>query len=146
MAKAKKEENKKSVTKEEVKTKEVKTKKETKKVIKEEKKAKKQEIIKERKKIEDKIDVLLKDKKATKDKDSKKKIKKEINKLKVERSNIGKKSTFLGNVKKEMKMVRWPKSDEVVKYSIACLIFVLFFALFFFGIDALFALVKDLID
>ena len=36
-------------------------------------------------------------------------------------------------------------TEELVKYSLAGLIFVAFFALFFFGLDALFALVKDLI-
>ena len=71
--------------------------------------------------------------------------KEEIKKLKIERSNIGKKDTYFSDIKAEMKMVRWPSKTELVKYSFACLIFVAFFALFFFGLDALFALVKDLI-
>ena len=109
------------------------------------KKQEKENIRIERKKVENRIDALVKDKKATKDKDSKKKISKEIKKLKIERKNIGKKDTFLGDVKKEMSMVRWPSGKEVFKYTMACLIFVAFFALFFYGIDALFALVKGLI-
>ena len=109
------------------------------------KKQEKENIRLERKKVENRIDALVKDKKATKDKDSKKKISKEIKKLKIERKNIGKKDTFLGDVKKEMSMVRWPSGKEVFKYTMACLIFVAFFALFFYGIDALFALVKGLI-
>lgn len=110
------------------------------------KKQTKENILKEKKKIEDKIDSLAKDKKETKDKEAKKDIKKEIKKLKKERSEIGKKDTYLRDIKKEMSMVRWPSASEVVKYSIASLVFVAFFALFFYGIDALFALVKDLIN
>ena len=45
-----------------------------------------------------------------------------------------------------MRLVRWPKKEEIAKYAIASLIFVLFFALFFYGIDALFALVKGWIS
>lgn len=101
-------------------------------------------ILEEIQVIEDKIDALRKDKKATKDKLKKKEIKKEIKKLKIERNEVGKKDTYLRDVKKEMRMVRWPSAKEVVKYSIASLVFVAFFALFFFGIDALFALVKGL--
>ena len=43
---------------------------------------------------------------------------------------------------KEMKLVRWPKKEEVIKYTIATLVFVIFFALFFAGLDLLSALVK----
>lgn len=117
-----------------------------KKQEKELKKQEKENILKEKKKIENKIDALAKDKKAAKDKESKKDLKKEINKLKKERKEIGKKDTYLRDIKKEMNMVRWPSASEVVKYSIASLVFVAFFALFFYGIDALFALVKDLIN
>ena len=63
-----------------------------------------------------------------------------------ERKEIGKKDTYIRDVKKEMSMVRWPSAKEVIKYSIASLVFVAFFALFFYGIDAIFALVKDLIS
>lgn len=118
----------------------------TAKKAKELKKQTKENILKEKKKIENKIDSLAKDKKETKDKEAKKDIKKEIKKLKKERSEIGKKDTYLRDIKKEMSMVRWPSASEVVKYSIASLVFVAFFALFFYGIDALFALVKDLIN
>ena len=72
-------------------------------------------------------------------------MKKEKRDLKETRANIGKKDTYFSEIKAEMKMVRWPNKNELVKYSLACLIFVAFFALFFFGLDALFALVKDLI-
>ena len=113
--------------------------------LKKAKKIEKEAILNEKKKIEDKIDDRLATLKSTKDKKEKKELKKEIKELKETRANIGKRDTYFNDIKAEMKMVRWPSKSELVKYSFACLIFVAFFALFFFGIDALFALVKDLI-
>lgn len=43
---------------------------------------------------------------------------------------------FFKGVKKEISRVRWPNKKEMVKYSIATLVFILFFALFFYGFDA----------
>lgn len=100
----------------------------------------------EKLKIEEKIDSLLEEKKATKDKEKKKEIKAEIKELKYKRSRIGKKDTFFSDVAAEMRLVRWPSAKEVTKYSIAALVFIVFFALFFFGFEALFALVKDWIN
>lgn len=100
----------------------------------------------EKLKIEEKIDSLLEEKKATKDKEKKKEIKAEIKELKYQRSRIGKKDTFFSDVAAEMRLVRWPSAKEVTKYSIAALVFIVFFALFFFGFEALFALVKDWIN
>mgnify|MGYP003292912708 CR=1 FL=1 len=100
----------------------------------------------EKLKLEEKIDSLLDERKATKDKQEKKEITAKIKELKYQRSRVGKKDTFFSDVAAEMRLVRWPSAKEVTKYSIATLVFVLFFALFFFGFDALFALVKDLIN
>ena len=38
---------------------------------------------------------------------------------------------FLSGVKKEMKKVRWPNKQEMFKYSLATLSFIVIFALFF---------------
>lgn len=38
---------------------------------------------------------------------------------------------FFVNVKKEMKKVRWPKKKEMIKFSIATIIVICFFMLFF---------------
>ena len=111
-----------------------------------EKKELRKAILKEKLEVEEKIDRLVEEKKATKDKARKKELKKEIKNEKIKLSRIGKKDTFLSDVRAEMRLVRWPSAKEVFKYSVACLIFVAFFALFFYGIDFLFALVKDLID
>ena len=100
----------------------------------------------EKLKLEEKIDSLLDERKATKDKQEKKEITAKIKELKYQRSRVGKKDTFFSDVKKESSKVLWTSKKNLVKYSIATLVFVLFFALFFFGFDALFALVKDLIN
>lgn len=53
-----------------------------------------------------------------------------------------KKTSFLKQVKAEMKKVKWPTKKEMVKYSITTLVFILLFAGFFYLIDVLFALLK----
>ena len=53
--------------------------------------------------------------------------------------------SFYSEVKSELKKVKWPSKKEMVKYSISTLCFVILFALFFFGIESLFAFVKGLI-
>ena len=103
---------------------------------------------KQRKELEVEIDKKLDElKELKKNKASKEEIKaakKEISTLKKDRSNVGKKKseTFLGDVIEELKLVRWPSKNEVVKYTIATLVFVAFFALFFTLIDVIFAAVK----
>ena len=46
---------------------------------------------------------------------------------------------------KEMKRITWPSKKEMVKYTITTVCFVVLFALFFFGIESLFAFIKGLI-
>lgn len=140
----KKEKKQATETVQEVETK--KPKKVSKTVRKDAKRQKELALANEKKKISEKITSLKKEKKGLKDKAKKKEIKHEIRSLKKERNEIGKKDTYLRDVKKEMKMVRWPSTKEVVKYSIASLVFVAFFAVFYYGIDAIFALVKDLVS
>ena len=49
---------------------------------------------------------------------------------------------FFVNVKKEMKKVRWPKKKEMIKFSIATIVIVCFFMLFFTASDIVISLVK----
>lgn len=56
-----------------------------------------------------------------------------------------KKESFFTGVKKEMKHVRWPLKKEMVKYSIATLSFIIFFALFFALTDLVIAGIKMLV-
>ena len=44
-----------------------------------------------------------------------------------------------------MKKVKWPTKKEMIKYTISTLCFVVLFALYFFGIESLFALIKGLV-
>ena len=52
---------------------------------------------------------------------------------------------FLKNVRTELKKVKWPDRKYMLKYTIATMAFVLFFALYFYGINALVAFLKGLI-
>ncbi|MEG2311125.1 MAG: preprotein translocase subunit SecE [Bacilli bacterium] len=72
--------------------------------------------------------------------------KKEVTKPKkvIKEKKVVKESFFTG-VKKEMKKVRWPIKKEMIKYSIATLIFIIFFALFFTLGDLIIAGVKMLV-
>lgn len=53
------------------------------------------------------------------------------------------KKFFMG-VKKEIGRVRWPKRSEMIKFSLASIIIIAFFALFFAGADAIIVLLKGL--
>lgn len=67
----------------------------------------------------------------------KKESKKESKKAKA------KKKGFLGEVRSEMAKVKWPSKKDMIKYSIATIVFVVFFALFFYAIDLIIALLKE---
>ena len=124
------------------------SKRQEKEAIKAARKTEKEANSKMRKDFEEKIDKKNEElKELKKNKASKSDIKatkKEISSLKKDRSNVGKikKESFAGDVIEELKLVRWPSKLEVVKYSIATLVFVGFFALFFTLIDVVFALIK----
>ena len=44
----------------------------------------------------------------------------------------------------ETKRVHWANKETIIKYSIATVVFVVFLALFFYGIDIIFAAVRAL--
>ena len=50
--------------------------------------------------------------------------------------------TFFKEVKSEVSKVKWPTKKDMFKYSLATIIFVVFFALFFYLIDLIIALLK----
>lgn len=52
------------------------------------------------------------------------------------------KESYFKQIKGELKKVKWPTKKEMIKYTISTLVFIIIFAVFFFGIGALFALVK----
>ena len=53
---------------------------------------------------------------------------------------------FCHGVKSEFKKVHWTSKDNLVKYSIATIIFVLVCSLFFYAIDIIFALIQTLFN
>ena len=52
---------------------------------------------------------------------------------------------FFSEVKKELNKVKWPNRKDMIKYSIATISFVIFFAGFFYLIDLSVALIKSLV-
>ena len=94
----------------------------------------KKEVTKEKEKVTKKKEKQeAKNSKKVNKKDTKKKEKKV------------KKESFFKSVKNEMGKVRWPLKKEMVKYSIATLSFIIFFALFFTLGDLIIAGVKMLV-
>ena len=55
------------------------------------------------------------------------------------------KKVFVESIKSELKKVKWPDKKHMIKYTISTLCFVILFALFFFGIESIFAFIKGLI-
>ncbi len=53
---------------------------------------------------------------------------------------------FFAGVKKEIKRVRWPKKEELLKYSIATLFCILVIALFFVLSDLILAGIKVILE
>lgn len=51
---------------------------------------------------------------------------------------------FFYGVKKEAKRTHWPKGKELVKYSVVSIVLIIFFALFFFGLDSFFAYLRGI--
>lgn len=97
--------------------------------------------------VEDKYDtskIKIKEtkKKDVKTKESKRTVKKE--KKVEEKLNIFDRfKLFCGGVKSEFLKVHWTPKSDMVKYSIACIFFIIFCSLFFYLIYVLFALVQS---
>jgi preprotein translocase subunit SecE len=75
-------------------------------------------------------------------KDDKKKKNSKKKKKQKKQSGIIK---FFKEVKNEVSKVKWPSKKDMIKYSIATIVFIVFFALFFCLIDLLIALLKEVI-
>ena len=53
-------------------------------------------------------------------------------------------NAFFKGVNKESKAVRWPDGKLLVKYSCITIVMLVFFGLFFYGLDALFAAIRGM--
>lgn len=56
------------------------------------------------------------------------------------------KEKYVTGLKKEIKLVKWPTAKDVIKYTIATVIFVVIFVLFFELLNLLMAFVKGLFN
>ncbi len=106
--------------------------------------------VRKRKEIENyKIDDSQFNKKTEKkqDNNSKKKDVKEKNTVKessTKKSLWVRFRIFCHGVKSETKKVHWPTKKDMIKYSIATVLFIVFCSLFFYIIDVIFALVQSI--
>ena len=80
------------------------------------------------------------------EKKSKKNVVQKKEKVKKEKKdNIFKRiSKYFKGVGKEFKRVRWTTGKDLFRYSVATLVFVLFFGIYFYGIDWIVLLVRSL--
>ena len=78
--------------------------------------------------------------KVAKIKRSDKKVEKKVPKKKNEN-----KKSYIQEVRSELKKVKWPTKQEMFKYSVAVIIFIVVFGLYFYGLDALFAWISSLV-
>ena len=70
---------------------------------------------------------------------------KKSKKEKVKRENIFKRIfKYFKGVGKEIKRIRWTTGKDLLRYSVSTVIFVLFFGLYFYGIDWIVLLVRSL--
>ena len=52
---------------------------------------------------------------------------------------------YFSGVIKEMKKTHWPSKKEVFKYSVVTVVMLVFFALFFYVLDVVFAFLRGLV-
>ena len=74
------------------------------------------------------------------------KERKELVKIEEKKGLWGGFMTFCHGVKSEFIKVRWTSKKDMVKYSIATIVFIVFCSLFFYGIDTIFALIQSLFN
>lgn len=74
------------------------------------------------------------------------KERKELVKIEEKKGLWGSFMTFCHGVKSEFIKVRWTSKKDMVKYSIATIVFIVFCSLFFYGIDTIFALIQSLFN
>ena len=106
---------------------------------------KEKKVTTKKKEVKEEKEIVKKE--TTKKVEKKKEVKKDKKKVKKEKKAGIFKSiiNFFKGVKSEMSKVAWPSKKNMVKYTIATVIFIVFFALFFYGIILVLGLLKDLI-
>ena len=90
----------------------------------------------------DKIQEIAKKETKVKKKKEEPKKKKSTKNKEEKRKNKSGKGSFIKEVKEEVSKIKWPSKKEMTKYSAATIGFIIFFALFFYVIDLIIALIK----
>ncbi len=86
---------------------------------------------------------MAKEKKIKEEKVTKKDVKKNVKKnVKTKTKNEG----FFKGIKKELKLVIWPKAKEIFKYTLATIVLCLIFVAFFELLNIIMAYVKGLFN
>lgn len=90
--------------------------------------------------------VKFEEEKGTKSTKKGKKEETKVKKEKIEEKNSlwTRFMIYCHGVKSEAKKVRWTTKKDMIKYSVATILFIIFCSLFFYGIDTIFALVQSL--
>ena len=70
-----------------------------------------------------------------------KKLKKEVTSKKVKKT-IEKKESFFAGVKAELAKVKWPTKKDVLKYTIATLVFIIILVIFFVLLSLVMSVIK----
>jgi len=70
--------------------------------------------------------------------------KKAVKKVKSTKKVAKKKEAFFKAVKKELAKVKWPSAKEVIKYTVATIVFILVVVLFFSLLNLLLSFIKGL--
>jgi len=71
--------------------------------------------------------------------------KKKLKSKKKETKVVKKKEKSVTTFKGELKKIKWPTKKEMIKYSIATIAFVVFFAIFFYIIEVIMAFLKSML-
>ncbi len=102
---------------------------------------------KEKKVVKNKKDTTkkeeLKKEKVVVEENKKNKEKKVSKKEKKNKKDKPKKERFIKSTIREMKQVKFPTKKEMIKLSIATIVFVIFFGVLFFGVDAIMSWLKQ---
>ena len=76
-------------------------------------------------------------------------VKKKVDNKKVQKKNEKKKAPkekFLAGIKKELKLVKWPSAKDILKYTIATVIFCIILVLFFELLNIIMAFIKGMFN
>ncbi len=93
------------------------------------------------------IDEMIEQNNKKNSKKEKKVVKKEVKKVDKKEKNEKKSlwtrfMTFCHGVKSEFNKVHWPSKENMIKYSIAVIVFIILCSLFFYLIDIIFAAIQ----